>query len=147
MRTFTLADAPLYRVPDDPESEASRRITGVMPLLTGVVLARWALLKIADRHFRQPRPTPLNGDRIDAHADTPDESAARAEERQRAAEAVADALERLDDRRHFVLTASFGIGREAMSIPQLSAWLIESPSRIIGLRSEAEDQVRRTLAG
>jgi hypothetical protein len=94
-----------------------------------------------------PRQNPLDADLSDDRARTPRESIVRAEARQRAAESVGRAVRRRDDRRHFIATASCGMGREPMTVAQLAAWLVESHSRILGLRTEAERELRTLLAG
>jgi hypothetical protein len=44
------------------------------------------------------------------------------------------------------VTASYGIGRGPMTVAQPAAWLVESHSPIIGLRTEAEPELRALLA-
>jgi DNA-directed RNA polymerase specialized sigma24 family protein len=106
------------------------------------------LQRLGDQLCRGPRPMPLVCDLSDDRLSTPIESIVAAENRQRAREAVAGVIERLDDRHHAVVCFSYGLdGVETKTITEQAAWFVESPSRIIGIRTEAENQLRLMLAG
>jgi hypothetical protein len=81
---------------------------------------------IAHRLHRAGRRTPLACRLSHDRGRTPPGSIAPSGARQRAKETVAEAHGCLDDRPHFVVTASYGTGREEMTVAMLSAWL--SPS-------------------
>lgn len=110
------------------------------------VVADRKLQRLGDQLCRGPRRKPLDADLSDPGAGTPIDSIERSEARQQAATAIDEALARLDDRHYFVVTAIHGIGRESMTVPQLAAWLVASPSRVLAIRAEAERELRSMLA-
>lgn len=104
-----------------------------------------ALWRLADHLCRQPGGTPLDADPADRQAETPLETVLKDEARQRAAEAVGRAIERLDDRRHAIITRYYGIGRPSQNVQELARWFVEPPGRIHQLRIQAENQLRSML--
>ncbi len=105
-----------------------------------------ALWRLADHLCRQPGGT-LDADPADRRAETPLETVLKTENRQRAAEAVGRAIERLDDRRHAIIVRYYGIGRPSQNVQELARWFVEPPGRIHQLRIQAENQLRTMLTG
>jgi hypothetical protein len=79
--------------------------------MAGYKTCRSPTQHLGDRLCRGPCRKPLGADLGDDWAETPIESIEWSQARQRAAEAVRRAVVRLVDRRHFVITASDGIGQ------------------------------------
>jgi RNA polymerase sigma factor (sigma-70 family) len=68
------------------------------------------------------------------------------EDAQEARQAVREAMRELTDHEHFVMAATYGVNHQKLSPDVQAAWLVTSRSRVIGLRTSAENRMRKHLA-